>query len=606
MATVDIDLLINTANSANSIKEVRTQLKAIKDAMVAAGEDSDEFHKLALAAEELKGKLDDVNDRIKAVDPDGFAALTGFASKAAGAVGAVTGAMALFGSESEEVQKAMMKVQAAMQLTQGIESVKGLGKAFKTLWAVIQANPIIALVAAFVALAATAYKVFRAMTETSEATEKANEAYEAQVKLTSEVVRQAEREIALLEAQGGSTEDIIAAKKKLLEAQIAELKSNNALHQSKIQDIEDNDSLWESIISVAAATQDALGNEKAADDARAVLANNKKERAEEELKAVEENNAKIFELETQLLVLDEEVEAKKREDAQKTYETLKDLREKEEAEWLASLTAIAQAEERARQEKLKKEQELQEALNDLRIADRERRDKQLEEEAAEVDKFREMFAIGQQSQAENAAAFAKDLLDRGLINFVEYSAAILQIQKETDAARQASQMELAGATISILSSLAGFAKQGSKAQKTLALTQIAAETAVGFIKGLVVAQTAAAATGPGAAFAFPIFYATQIAAVLAAAKKAKDVLNSGGSGGGGPVAPSMSSGGGGIAAINTPPAQPQPSTQLDQNGNVSGGNGNQQNEPMRVYVVESDITRTQNRVAVIEQSVSHR
>ena len=50
-----------------------------------------------------------------------------------------------------------------------------------------------------------------------------------------------------------------------------------------------------------------------------------------------------------------------------------------------------------------------------------------------------------------------------------------------------------------------------------------------FIKGLTIAQKSADATGPGAMLAFPIFYASQIAAVLGAVKKAKGILGAGGS-----------------------------------------------------------------------------
>jgi hypothetical protein len=47
---------------------------------------------------------------------------------------------------------------------------------------------------------------------------------------------------------------------------------------------------------------------------------------------------------------------------------------------------------------------------------------------------------------------------------------------------------------------------------------------MGFIQGLDIAQKGAKATGPAAPFAFPIFYAAQIAAVLGAAGKAKAIL----------------------------------------------------------------------------------
>jgi ribosomal protein S13 len=70
-------------------------------------------------------------------------------------------------------------------------------------------------------------------------------------------------------------------------------------------------------------------------------------------------------------------------------------------------------------------------------------------------------------------------------------------------------------------------KENSKEAKAAALIQIAINTALGFVQGLDIAQKSAAGTGPAAAFAFPIFYAAQIAAVLGAAAQAKRVISSG-------------------------------------------------------------------------------
>lgn len=82
-----------------------------------------------------------------------------------------------------------------------------------------------------------------------------------------------------------------------------------------------------------------------------------------------------------------------------------------------------------------------------------------------------------------------------------------------------------GSSISEISGLMG---EGTKAAKAAALAEIAINTGAGFMSGLRIAQKSADATGPGAMLAFPIFYATQIAAVLGAVKKAKAALGGGG------------------------------------------------------------------------------
>jgi hypothetical protein len=53
-----------------------------------------------------------------------------------------------------------------------------------------------------------------------------------------------------------------------------------------------------------------------------------------------------------------------------------------------------------------------------------------------------------------------------------------------------------------------------RSSKAAALAEIAIGSAIGLINGLDIAQKSAKGTGPAAAFAFPIFYATQVAAVF--------------------------------------------------------------------------------------------
>ncbi len=77
----------------------------------------------------------------------------------------------------------------------------------------------------------------------------------------------------------------------------------------------------------------------------------------------------------------------------------------------------------------------------------------------------------------------------------------------------------------VVSGLGSLFKQGSTAAKAAAIADIAINTALGFIQGLDIAQKSAKATGPLAAFAFPLFYASQVAAVLAAANQAKRAMS---------------------------------------------------------------------------------
>jgi hypothetical protein len=164
-----------------------------------------------------------------------------------------------------------------------------------------------------------------------------------------------------------------------------------------------------------------------------------------------------------------------------------------------------------------------------------------------------------------------------------------------DAELQA-KIQFANAIGGVFAGLSGLFQQGTAAAKVAGLAEIAIGTGVGFIQGLDIAQKSAKATGPGAAFAFPIFYATQIAAVLGAASRAKQIMTQvkGGGGGGGstPSAPTL-------AAAPVLPASPIQNTvtQLDQQSiNQMGSATN------RAYVVESDVTNNQERIKRINRA----
>jgi hypothetical protein len=157
-----------------------------------------------------------------------------------------------------------------------------------------------------------------------------------------------------------------------------------------------------------------------------------------------------------------------------------------------------------------------------------------------------------------------------------------------DEAVKKSKQEMASAVGSAIGTLGGLMKEGSAAAKAAALTEIAINTGVGFVQGLDIAQKSAKAAGPGAALAFPIFYAMQVAAVLSAAAQAKQILGAGAGGGGGSVG-----GGGGAAAPQTPAPQMM-SGAFDLTGGVEP-------EATRAYVLTDEMTNSQNQLANIRR-----
>lgn len=164
-------------------------------------------------------------------------------------------------------------------------------------------------------------------------------------------------------------------------------------------------------------------------------------------------------------------------------------------------------------------------------------------------------------------------------------------QEAADAAVLSSKLALTKGIGAGIGALGALMREGSAEAKAMALTEIGINTAVGFIQGLDIAQKSAKAMGPAAAFAMPIFYASQIAAVLSAAAQARNVLKSGGSGGkpSMPSTPSIGGGGGGSTSEPTPPS-------IDFGFLETGAN----QTAIQAYVVEQNVSDSQQANQLIQ------
>lgn len=107
-------------NLRKELKNLTLQLQNLDPA-------SKEFETVARRAGQIKEQMRGVADAINDADPEKFGGkFQRTAEGIAGAFSAVTGAQALFGQQSEEIEKQMLKVQGAIALTQGISAMKEL------------------------------------------------------------------------------------------------------------------------------------------------------------------------------------------------------------------------------------------------------------------------------------------------------------------------------------------------------------------------------------------------------------------------------------------------------------------------------------------------
>lgn len=142
--TVDID---PGGKGGQSLTTLKAEFKNLQKELAAAEVGTEKYNKTLQKLGAVKDELGDLRNTINALNPEGkVQAFANVAGKLAGGFQAATGAAALFGVQTEELEKQLLRVQAATALAQGIQSVIGLSDAFKVLGAVIASNPILGIV----------------------------------------------------------------------------------------------------------------------------------------------------------------------------------------------------------------------------------------------------------------------------------------------------------------------------------------------------------------------------------------------------------------------------------------------------------------------------
>jgi hypothetical protein len=117
---------------ASSGKSLTGQLRGLKQELAqleAAGQDGTAaFNQLLVAAAKLEDQIGDTRDRVRILASDTFKfdAAVGATQALASGFEIAQGAAALFGTESEDLQKSLLKVQAAIAVANGVQQVASL------------------------------------------------------------------------------------------------------------------------------------------------------------------------------------------------------------------------------------------------------------------------------------------------------------------------------------------------------------------------------------------------------------------------------------------------------------------------------------------------
>ena len=122
---VAIDLNIKTGEAEKNTQSLKAKLKSLKQELAGLDEGSEAFNKIAKEAGAVQDKIGDLNKRVNnlASDTRKLDVVVGVAQGIAGGFAAATGAAALFGVESEDLNKTLLKVQSSLALLNGVQQI---------------------------------------------------------------------------------------------------------------------------------------------------------------------------------------------------------------------------------------------------------------------------------------------------------------------------------------------------------------------------------------------------------------------------------------------------------------------------------------------------
>lgn len=156
---VGIELVADTRSLRTQLREATQDFIRLQESGSATAR---EINQAAKRAADLKERISDAKDTIAAFNPEAkFKAFGAVVQGVAGAFSAAQGAMALLGVEGEEVQKTLLKVQGALALSEGLNTVFGLTDAFSNLSKrVLESSTFITANTAVTAVAGKVFKLF--------------------------------------------------------------------------------------------------------------------------------------------------------------------------------------------------------------------------------------------------------------------------------------------------------------------------------------------------------------------------------------------------------------------------------------------------------------
>ena len=601
--TINLDINANLGSLKQQFKEAQNEVNALSEKF---GATSKEAVKAARAAADLKDRIGDAKALTDAFNPDAkFKSLTASIGGAAGGFSAFQGAMGLVGAESKNVEAAILKVQSAMALSQGLQQLGEARDSFKQLGAVaksvftgmkgaIAATGIGVLLIALGAIAANWDSIKGAIGGATEKQKALTRETQRDLDLQKSKLARLNQQDNALRLQGATEREILVLKIAQTK-QVAEagLKQIIAAKRNRDEQIEATAISRENLSNILKFIEYPITTIlKAVDKVRSVMGqkstlskdftdfqaglifNEEKVRKEADkgIRAIREENRKVIAeqeaLEVQLRGIDTQAAADRA--AIKKQANLDRASEQKEAD------------EKFKTDKQKSIDEQAEIAESVRIATEARKEKALTDAADKIKNDKEvndiMFAAAKKFQEDKDKIAADAEAKRKLRAQQNYDAV-----KNGLAAINDLTFLFAGKSLAQQ-------KKAFQVQKAVSIAQTLIDT----YKSATAAFSSLAGTGPQGVVLGGIAAAAAIASGLANVKRISATqFDSGGGGGGSSPSPSGGGGGGGGGS----PTSGSVTNTVTPNFNIVGANGqNQLNgamQPIQAFVVSSEITTQQ-------------
>ena len=634
-----------------SVKSFRAQLKEAQQEAFrlaqALGQTSPEAVKAAQKVAELRDQMEDFNATVKGLHPDRFQKFANITATLANGFAAAQGAAALLGSESEDLQKSMARVQGAMAFAQGISGLKDMKfqlgdvrsfvltkvvPAFTTAAgaarAIGMALGIGVIIAGVTALIALFQKLDLSIDGVSKSDKELAKSQEARLKASQDNVAALDAQDNILKLQGKSERDIlkmkIAALKTAIDNQQAVIETGKAQAKQQIQAAQRNKDILRGILDFITKPSewllklvDKLASMLGYDTGLAKVFSETKDAMvslvfdpEKEQKAAQETQAEqekaLLQMRNTLAGHELAIQAidKKAQDDAKKARDEETARIKEEED-----KRTKQAEE-SEKERIRIAQEAEKKrIEDLKWAEQMRK-QALDNELAYVKGFydeQELAAMRAATSKEDLEKrmqqITRDRLANELQALKDAGASTIEVEKAIEAIRLADaqaaseertkvakteaelKQQLEKDVIASLQAVAQIAGENTKLGKGIALAQIAYDTGKAIAAALAVTQAPSQDNIATGGLAGIAKYVAISAAILTNSARAIRIVKSGNVQQGG--------GGGNLGNMNAGrnlQAPSMPSSTLGGGTQFAGSFDN------KVYVTEGDITGTQRRV----------